>query len=71
MDVVTGIAATPGGGVDIAGYAYGDLATGQSLGSSDAFVAHYDDGGTQTWMNEFGADGHTDEGASGHPVRVC
>ena len=54
-EYATGLAATPGGGVDVAGWTNGSF-TGatQNKGQTDIYLAHFDDDGTRAWLTDVG-----------------
>ncbi|HEX4492093.1 MAG TPA: SBBP repeat-containing protein [Acidimicrobiia bacterium] len=50
-----GLAVTPGGGVDVAGWTNGSFAgAAKNKGQTDVFVAHFDDDGTRSWITDAG-----------------
>ena len=54
---ITGVAAAPGGGVDIVGETVGELAgAGSNHGYWDFVVGHYAADGTRTWLQQRGTD---------------
>lgn len=56
-DEITGVAAAPGGGVDIVGETVGAIAgEGSNLGYWDVVVARYGADGTRSWLKQIGTD---------------
>ncbi len=59
-DDAYGVATDASGNVYVSGSTYGSLPGKTSAGGWDAFVAKYDSGGVQKWVEQFGTSTHDD-----------
>ena len=53
-EYANGLAVTPGGGVDVAGWTNGSFAGATNKGQTDFYLAHFDDDGTRAWLSDAG-----------------
>jgi hypothetical protein len=63
FDSANAVAPDGSGGVYVTGYTVGSLG-GPNLGYGDAWLAHYDGAGNQTWIRQFGSSGDDSAGTA-------